>query len=245
MKPLLSAAIAAIALSIAAPASAADLSASAEVHLPAVDAVMYNWSGFYVGANAGVAASRFCWEAAFFGSEGCHDATGGVVGAQIGYRWQSDALVLGLEAQGDWANLEGENVSELFGGNFTNRSRVDALGLFTAQVGYAADNALFYLKGGVAVSRNRFDVLDTPPAPTNSPVADAPDQTRWGTTLGVGVEYGFAPNWSAGVEYNHLFMQSEDSRFTTLPSPGAFFGDESISQGADLITARLNYRFGE
>ena len=47
----------------------------------------------------------------FFGNEGCHDATGGVAGGQIGYRWQSAAWVFGLEAQGDWADLRGSNLS--------------------------------------------------------------------------------------------------------------------------------------
>jgi len=42
------------------------------------------------------------WPVAPF-REGCHDATGGVVGGQIGYRWQSASWVFGVEAQGDWA----------------------------------------------------------------------------------------------------------------------------------------------
>ena len=75
---------------------------------------------------------------------------GGVVGGQIGYRWQTGGWVFGLEAQGDWANLRGDNVSLLFPA-FVNRSRLDAFGLFTGQVGYAWNNALFYVKGGAAV----------------------------------------------------------------------------------------------
>ena len=38
-------------------------------------------------------------------------------------------------------------------------------------------------------------------------VATTGDDTRWGAVVGAGLEFGFAPNWSAGVEYNHLFMQ--------------------------------------
>ena len=44
-------------------------------------------------------------------AEGCHDATGGLVGGQIGYRWQIGSWVFGLEAQGDWADLKGSNAS--------------------------------------------------------------------------------------------------------------------------------------
>ena len=33
--------------------------------------------------------------------------------------------------------------------------------------------------------------------------------------VGAGLEYGFAPNWSAGIEYDHLFMQNRTNTFTT------------------------------
>ena len=66
------------------------------------------------------------------GAEGSHDATGGVAGGQIGYRWQSGTWVFGLEAQGDWADLSGSNISTLFPG-FVNNSKIDAFGLFTGQ----------------------------------------------------------------------------------------------------------------
>ena len=83
--------------------------------------------------------------------EGCHDATGGVVGGQIGYRWQSAGWVFGLEAQGDWADLKSSNVS-LFIPAWTNNSKIEAFGLFTGQVGYAWNNVLWYVKGGAAVT---------------------------------------------------------------------------------------------
>ena len=57
-----------------------------------------------------------------------------------------------------------------------------------------------------------------------------------------GLEYAFAPNWSVGVEYNHLFMQDRTYNFTT--PAGAAFGADRIRQDVDLVTARLNYRFG-
>jgi hypothetical protein len=55
--------------------------------------------------------------------EVCHDATGGVVGGQIGYRWQSAGWVFGLEAQGDWADLKGSNVSGFIPAWWKSRSR--------------------------------------------------------------------------------------------------------------------------
>ena len=56
--------------------------------------------------------------------EGCHDATGGTVGGQVGYRWQSTAWVFGVEAQGNWANFEGSNTSLYLAGMAAIASRL-------------------------------------------------------------------------------------------------------------------------
>ena len=73
-------------------------------------------------------------------------------------------------------------------------------------------------------------------------IASANSDTRWGGTVGVGFEYGFAPNWSFGVEYDHLFMGSQTANFVT--PAGAFAGSDNIKQDVDLFTARVNYKFG-
>ena len=148
--------------------------------------------------------------------EGCHDATGGVAGGQIGYRWQSAAWVFGLEAQGDWADLRGSNVSLLIPA-FTNRSQIDAFGLFTGQIGYAWNNALLYVKGGAAVTDNRQCRHH---AQRRSRRRCRRSQTRWGGTVGAGIEFGFAPNWSAAVEYDHMFMRTKDTTFTDVTFGG-------------------------
>jgi outer membrane immunogenic protein len=232
-----------VAMGVAAPAIAADLPAApyskaAPVWMPA----MYDWSGLYVGLNGGWGSSRNCWDSTpggvFAGTEGCHNATGGLVGAQAGFRWQTGALVVGLEAQGDWANLRGSNQSVLLPADI-NRSHVDAFGLFTGQLGYAINTALLYVKGGGALTANRFDVLTTP---GNALAATATVQTRFGGAAGAGVEFSFAPNWSAAVEYDHLFMGKQTSTFTA--TGGGVFGTDSIRQDADLVTARVNYRWG-
>ena len=61
-------------------------------------------------------------------------------------------------------------------------------------------------------------------------------------TVGAGLEFGFAPNWSAAVEYDHLFMQ--DRTYTFNDAVGGFFGTERIRQDVDLVTVRVNYRWG-
>ncbi len=240
MKKFLLGTVALVAL--AAPASAADLAARPYTKAPPMVAAVYDWTGFYIGANGGWGSSRNCWDAVpagiFLGSDGCHDATGGVAGGQIGYRWQSGAWVFGLEAQGDWADLKGSNGSLLFPGFFTNQTKVNAFGLFTGQIGYAANNVLFYLKGGAAVTDNRYRTFFTP----TGVLAASTNDTRWGGTVGVGLEYGFAPNWSAAIEYDHLFMQDKTYNLTT--PAGALFNTDRVKQDVDLVTVRVNYKWG-
>ena len=242
MKRILLGAVALAALG-ATPALAADLPARTYTKAPAMIAAIYDWSGFYIGLNGGGGWSHKCWtNTATFGaatvpsvSEGCHDASGGMVGGQVGYRWQSANWVFGVEGQGNWADFSGSNVSFLFAPDF-NRSRVDAFGLITGQVGYAWSNVLFYVKGGAAVTGDKYDAFS---GTTGALLASA-TETRWGGTLGVGLDFGFAPNWSIGVEYDHLFMGSRD---ITLTAP-LFLETEHIRQDVDIGLVRLNYRFG-
>ena len=230
-------------IAFAAPAAAADLAARpyTKAPPPAIAAV-YDWSGFYIGANGGWGSSRKCWDFVdpVLGpvAEGCHDATGGTAGGQLGYRWQAGTWVFGLEGQGNWADFKGSNVS-LIDPTLRNQSRIDAFGLFTGQVGYAANNVLFYVKGGAAVTADRFRIFNVP---TGVLVATTGDDTRWGAVVGAGLEFGFAPNWSAGVEYNHLFMQ--DRTHTFVDTAGVFFATDRIRQDVDLVTVRVNYRWG-
>ena len=160
MKKVLLVTASLIALGAAAPALAADLAARPYTKAPAMIAAVYDWSGFYIGVNGGWGSSHNSWDsnAPFLvGSEGSHDATGGTVGGQVGYRWQAGTWVFGLEAQGNWADFSGSNVSVRFPG-FVNTSKIDAFGLFTGQIGYAANNVLFYVKGGAAVTSDSYRI---------------------------------------------------------------------------------------
>ena len=233
-KNLLLAAVSLVALSAAAPALAADLAARPYTKAPAMVAAIYDWSGFYIGINGGGGSSHATWDLVGFGRDGSHDATGGTVGGQIGYRWQSGQWVFGVEGQGNWADFSGSHVGAISG--FTNNTKIDAFGLITGQVGYAWNNVLVYVKGGAAVVSTKYDASFA-----GASLASAND-TRWGGTVGAGLEYGFAPNWSVGVEYDHLFMQDRTYNFTT--PAGAAFGADRIRQDVDLVTARLNYKFG-
>jgi outer membrane immunogenic protein len=244
MKKFLLGTVGLVALGMAsAPASAADLAARPYTKAPpAYIAPIYDWSGFYIGANGGWGTSRNCWDATtaagtLIAAEGCHDSSGGTAGGQIGYRWQAGQAVFGLEAQGNWADFTGSNVSTFLPAFDTDRTRIDAFGLFTGQIGYAWNNTLLYVKGGAAVTDNRNDIFAVG---GGGLLASSGDYTRWGGTVGAGVEFGFAPNWSAGVEYDHLFMQDKNVAFTTVG--GLPFGFDNTRQDVDMVTARINYR---
>ncbi|MCP4621424.1 MAG: porin family protein [Bradyrhizobium sp.] len=241
MKKLSVAVLGLAVLGFASSASAADMAARPYKAPPPVVAPIYNWTGFYIGANGGWGSSHSCWDFVTLGAavrDGCRDATGGLVGGQIGYRWQAGQWVFGLEGQGDWADLSASRVSFL-NPAFSTRTRVNGIGLFTGQIGYAWDAALFYVKGGGAVTGNNYSILTTLGG-LNVASADA---TRWGGAIGVGFEYGFAPNWSVGVEYDHLFMGNANNSFSVV-NPIVAGALNRVNQDVDMVTLRLNWRFG-
>ena len=120
--------------------------------------------------------------------------------------------------------------------------KIDGIGLFTGQLGWAWNASLLYVKGGAAVTHNRFDVFNNL---TGVGLASA-EHTRWGGTLGVGWEYGFTPNWSFGIEYDHLWMGRDDTTFAAgeVTPGGVTVLGTGVSQDVDMLTLRLNYRFG-
>jgi len=234
-----------LALALAmAPALAADLPARGYAKAPA-KAAAYDWSGFYLGLNGGAALSRECLtvnsvagKSVLPNSEGCHQATGGLAGGQIGYRWQSASFVFGIEGQGDWAKLTGSNASQTALIPYGNQTKVDALGLLTGQAGYAWSNILAYAKGGAAITDNKYASAFT----GNGLVFNQASDTRWGGTVGTGIEIGLAPNWSVTAEYDHLFMGKASLNFPQ--SSVAVPRSDTIGQAVDMGTVRMNYRFG-
>jgi len=252
MKKILLGMVGLVALGFAAPASAADLAAAPYTKAPPpMMAALYDWSGFYVGLNGGGGWSHKCWDiTSVLGTvvtpvspEGCHNANGGMVGGQMGYRWQASSWVFGFDVQGDWSNLKASNTS-LFLPGATNQTRVNGLALFTGQVGYAWNNVLWYVKGGGAVVADRYTGITT----ATGTAFDQATETRWGGTVGTGLEVSFAPNWSFAVEYDHAFMGTGAANFVatgnTAIAAGLASRTDNIRQDIDMVTARINWRWG-
>jgi outer membrane immunogenic protein len=242
MKQLIALGCGALALVAAGTASAADLPARAPIapKAPVFVAPVYNWTGFYIGINGGGAWAHKCWDLVFaagVGGDGCHDPNGGMFGGQVGFNWQTGAFVFGIEGSGDWASLTGTNPS-LQAPLTTNRSKVDAIWTATGRVGYAFDAALLYVKGGGAWVSDKYDNFTTVSGAANASASE----TRNGWTIGGGIEWGFAQNWSVAVEYAHYDFGRNGVAFVT--PAGIPAGTERINQTIDAVTARLNYRFG-
>jgi outer membrane immunogenic protein len=105
----------------------------------------------------------------------------------------------------------------------TDRTRIDAFGLITGQIGYAWNNVLVYVKGGAAAVSNKYDITAA------GALVAAGNEARWGETIGAGLELGFAPNWSVGVEYNHIFL---DDRNITLTL--------AVPASAPIVSTRMS-----
>ena len=230
-------------------ASAADLpQAAMPVKAPVVAPLPYNWSGFYVGGNLGYGWSSQCIDitainaTAVAFAEGCKSAGGGLVGGQGGYRWQSGQFVFGAELSGDWANIRNSraSINPNFAGD-TWKSTLDGLGLITGQLGFAADNVLFYFKGGAAVGSQNFGIYNTA---TGTGIAFA-ERTRWGGVVGAGIDYGITQNWTVGLEWDYLFRSSDSTIWSTPAlAPAVTTVATSTSTGVNMLTVRVNYKFG-
>lgn len=212
-------------------ALAADLPARRAMPVKAPEPVAYgyNWSGVYVGAHAGGGFGERCFTD-FGAGDGCHDKDGFLGGGQIGFNVQSGQFVFGAEFSGSWADITGSHTSVL-DAPATYHSDLNTILLFTGRVGMAFDRTLLYVTGGGAWTRNKFEYNDGGFVSSNT-------QNRTGWTVGAGIEYGLAPNWSIGVQYNYVDLGDKNVNFVGADN----FTVKSDSH-VHLATARLNYRF--
>ena len=191
MKKFLLATVALVAVGAALPARAADFGARTPYYskAPAYMPPIYNWTGFYVGGHVGGAfSSDNNFSGLTTGNTGNGRFLGGV---QAGADWQFvPNWVLGAQAQYSW--LSG-NVGAVFPGGFAYTNNQRGLGSVTGRIGYTWGPGLVYIKGGYAFSDNSERVTLG-----GVPIAFATSGNRSnGYTIGAGLEYMFAPNWSA------------------------------------------------
>ena len=204
----------------------------------------WSWSGFYVGAHVGAGWGTKA-QTIFFDGIGVptfngstHTVNGILGGVQVGYNWQPvDQWVWGVEAQFSWADLEGQGSCSFVADN-NCRTRADWLGTAAIRLGWTADKALIYVKGGGAWIHDKHEIDLFRLADT----LNTADETGWGWMFGAGVEYALTGNWSAKVEYNYLDF---GTRTVTLNNAAAALINDPnvpITQRTHLIKFGVNYR---
>jgi outer membrane immunogenic protein len=220
--------LAVVAALMATPAMAADLMPLKAPPMPPV----WTWTGCYVGANGGAGFGKDgSWTDSAGAVHGGQNFSGGMAGGQIGCDYQFGSLVIGAAGMADWANLTGSG-RDPFNTVFTANTKVTMFDTATVRLGYAVFNrTLLYVDGGAAWSRT--ERYFTPACATCVTLTD----TANGWTVGGGLEYMFAPNFSAKIEYDYASFGS-----VTAPLDTAF--PTTIKQNISAVLVGLNYRFG-
>lgn len=203
-------------------ANAADIPQQPYTSAPPVVSPAYNWTGFYLGAMGGYGWS----DSAAINGVAITNAglKGGFAGATLGFNYQAGQFVFGIEDDAAWSGVS--NTWSGFG--ITTQDQMLLIGSLTGRVGFAADNFLIYGKGGYAYMINDF---------TAAGFGGSTWEMRYhpGWTVGVGLEYGFAGNWSAKIEY--MFA-------SYLAEPYVNFGGTTLAADVQTVKAGINYRFG-
>jgi outer membrane immunogenic protein len=273
MKTLMVGSIVVAALAFAGPAQAADMAVRAPAYKAPPLAPMFSWTGFYIGANAGGGWGRSdpstttvfspvgyfaATSVPAIAAAGAQriNTTGATAGGQIGYNWQINQAVFGLEADFGYFGMKGSST----GGaiypccaptSFTINSSVTTDWLFTARprVGFAANNWLFYVTGGLALTQLKGNFTFADNFATAAESASL-SQTKAGWTAGGGVEWAVSGPWSVKLEYLHLDFGSISGSSTNLTAfvpPVAFPANvftHSVNLRSDIVRVGLNYRFG-
>src|SRR5437588_5987646 len=181
----------------AAPAFGADLGARSYYNkaAPVYAAPLYNWTGFYIGGHIGGA---FAGSNNFNGMVLSDYSARFLGGLQAGADYQfAPNWVVGAEGQYSW--LGKNNLTAVFPNGFVYGGNQRAIASITARVGYTWGPGMVYVKGGYAYSDNS-ESLSFAGIPVG--FATTGDH-RNGYTVGAGLEYMFAPSWSAKVEYDY------------------------------------------
>jgi outer membrane immunogenic protein len=257
MKKFLLSTVALVALG--ASASAADL-APRYTKAPTLVDPAYNWTGFYVGLNAGAASTdgditTQITDSVFFNDvlTNTFRKTGFIGGGQIGYNYQSGMSVFGFEADASSLNVKSSfsGLDPFFTGKgrsptATLSSSVDWLVTVRGRAGIAATPALLlYVTGGLAVAGVNVSYRNNATTPgdllSNSLSVD---DTKYGWTAGFGTEYALGGNWSVKAEYLRVMLGDTTVNVPFDPAATGNTGSIKLSQNIDLIRAGLNYKFG-
>jgi outer membrane immunogenic protein len=222
--------VAGAALLFAGPALAADLPVKAPVKALPPPVPVFSWTSCYIGGNVGGAWAHTSFSDPVDGSDlGSNTASSFVGGGQIGCDYQTGPWVFGVQGLFDAASLKGSNPVPLSNETLFNDNKWFAT--LTGRIGYTIQPALLlYAKGGAAWTRDEISL-----AVGAAPAVGIATDTRTGWTAGVGLEYMFAPNWSAFAEYDFLGFGTK--------TVGTLAGPLNVKQDIQAALVGINFRF--
>jgi len=223
--------IAVIMLAAASAAGAADISAQRAPMPMAFVAPPFSWTGLYVGANLGGGWASSTLSDSFTGASLGNSSGGFVGGGQLGYNYQIGNFVVGPEWTFEGTSLNGSRtVGALHGTANTNWMTTIA-----ARFGVAENNWLFYGKAGGGWTNNSGTLTNL-----NNGTQVSSSNTNGGWLLGAGIEYAFAPQWSARLEYDYLKLNTWSVNSNLFaPNTDRF----SVSRNIQTVLVGANYRF--
>lgn len=231
---LFTAAVAALAIGTVG-AQGADLSARMPVKA-APFVPTFSWTGAYIGAHLGYGWSASTYTYAPTPDWSLNSKPDGILGGgQIGYNYQFGTWVLGAEADFSWTGIKGTDIDAApayFGDRY--ESKIDWTSTITGRIGYAFDRSLLYVKGGAAFAHTKLDYQRA----GSTDIGHA-SRTSTGWTIGGGLEYAFAPQWSARLEYNYMDFGNHNLR---MNEANGSWWDMGLKQDMHVVKAGINFR---
>jgi outer membrane immunogenic protein len=204
----------------------------------------FNWTGFYLGGNIGGAWANRDVRDPFLGVNFNNGNSNGVFigGGQLGYNWQINYFVLGIEAEFDGAANNNNNTGTVFipgAGTIQVTSNNRWITTLAARFGVTNGPWLFYGKAGGGWVGSDFTISNLT---TGASITGSNDSNS-GFLVGVGVEWAFLPNWSAKLEYD--FLGLDDRRFFASAGFRSLTGDTFVERNRDvqMVKVGVNYRF--
>jgi outer membrane immunogenic protein len=222
----------------------------APAYYPRLPPAIYDWTGIYVGGHIGGGILNdsisqngvsTATTATNLLNSGSLNTAGVIGGAQIGANYEFAPWVVGIE--GSWTDsaIDGNTkfgVSSAIPGIAQERftSQAQWFAALTGRVGYAANDWLFYAKGGGAWMNARYteDLLVAGGAVF--PVSQVITDNRTGFTVGAGIEFGLVENLSGKIEYDFYDFGSKNYNFNAITPL-------SVSSNLHAIIVGLNYKF--
>jgi outer membrane immunogenic protein len=180
-------------------AFAADLAPqSVEPAAPVAVAPVFNWTGFYAGVHAGAVFGQGKLEVPSLPATAKYNSVGFIGGVHAGYNEQFDGgFVVGLEGDIDYSSFNKKKVVLATNTQFKNEWQ----GSVRARAGYAIDNLLPYVTGGVAFGDEKASAAGF----------GSTSDTRVGWTAGAGIEYAIDPNWIVRGEARYVDLGTASS----------------------------------